>query len=233
MKQASSWVRQPKKHSANLDSTNEYNTNNTSLNTNTFKAEKKNKKEIVVHKKYYHGTNRGEKLSQNSGMINNKILQLKIWQHFLLFIYLLTFPCKSLGTTTTETFKTTTACVCPPSGSTEQPTIEQKTPETQSSIPDKTTETQSSILAITTETQSLEQQTTEYATTTTVCICPEEKTTEPNDILSTLSEVETSTEIAENRHRKRKQRRIETNLDMFVDDFDQKIIQKLPFAKFA
>ena len=45
--------------------------------------------------------------------------------------------------------------------------------------------------------------------------------------------VETSTEIAENRHRKRKQRRIETNLDMFVDDFDQKIIQKLPFAKFA
>jgi len=224
MNQASSWARQPKKYSVNLDSTNEYSQHNTSCNRNTIKAEKKNKNEIFVHKKY-HGTNRGEKLSQNSGMINNKILQLKIWQHFLLFIYLLTFPCKSLGTTTTETFRTTTACVCPPSGSTELPA-----PETQSSILDKTTEHES-IKTQTTE----EYETTEDKTTNTICICPDEKTstTEPNDILSTLSEVETSTEIAENRHRKRKQRRIETNLDMFVDDFDQKIIQKLPFAKFA
>jgi len=229
MNQASSWARQPKKYSVNLDSTNEYSQHNTSCNRNTIKAEKKNKNEIFVHKKY-HGTNRGEKLSQNSGMINNKILQLKIWQHFLLFIYLLTFPCKSLGTTTTETFRTTTACVCPPSASTELPALEQKTPETQSSILDKTTEHES-IKTQTTE----EYETTEDKTTNTICICPDEKTstTEPNDILSTLSEVETSTQIAENRHRKRKQRRIGTNLDMLVDDFDQKIIQKLPFAKFA
>merc|ERR1711874_559075 len=172
-------------------------------------AVKSNKKLGFVDKQN-HGANQDEKLSQKPRtirMINSTILQLRFWHHFLLFIYLLTFPCKSLGTTTTETSTTTTDCVCPSSPQSEQTTDQQ-----------------------TTDQQTMEQQTTEQQKTPPNCICP---TIEQTDIISTLSEVESSTELAPSRQRKRKRRKTEENFDMIVDDFDQKILQKLPFAKFA
>lgn len=74
-------------------------------------------------------------------------------------------------------------------------------------------------------------------TTTNGCICPnikseEEspKTSTPSG-LSSLSEVETSTQLPV--IQKRRKRRQEDDLDLSVDDFDQKLMKKMPFAKYV
>lgn len=55
------------------------------------------------------------------------------------------------------------------------------------------------------------------------CICP--------DVLESLAEEETATDMPTARGRRRQRKEIE-ELDLFVDEFDEKILKKMPFLKF-
>jgi len=55
------------------------------------------------------------------------------------------------------------------------------------------------------------------------CVCP--------DVLESLAEKETATDMPTARGRRRQRKEIE-ELDLFVDEFDEKILKKMPFLKF-
>jgi len=55
------------------------------------------------------------------------------------------------------------------------------------------------------------------------CVCP--------DVLESLAEKETATDMPTATGRRRQRREIE-ELDLFVDEFDEKILKKMPFLKF-
>lgn len=55
------------------------------------------------------------------------------------------------------------------------------------------------------------------------CVCP--------DVLESLAEEETATDMPTARGRRRQRKEIE-ELDLFVDEFDEKILKKMPFLKF-
>jgi len=62
-----------------------------------------------------------------------------------------------------------------------------------------------------------------FVTPSGECVCP--------DIASNLAEEETSTNMPETNGRRRRRREME-EMDLYVDDFDQKILKKMPFLKF-
>jgi len=162
-------------------------------------------------------TQRSTKVVQPSDAKKHKLitisksnaLQPLTWQLLIIF-FLITFVGLSNATTIKTTSETdtetprTTPCICPLSTTSQETTTPDK----------KTTDG-------------------EETTSTSNCICPDEITnTNTIDSISTLSEVESATAMPSNQ-RKRRRRKEAADLDLFVDDFDQKIIQKLPFAKFA
>jgi len=160
---------------------------------------------------------------------NNKLF-LNVSIHSVFFTYLFfvvqiseaVSTTTGLSTTTTTSVSTTTGCICPTQtntlGNTETNTMGNRpVKQTQNSIVDKTT-------TITT-------------TTTNNCICPnieseeeKPKTSTPTELPS-LSEVESSTQLPT--LQKRRKRRQEDGLDLSVDDFDQILMKKMPFAKYV
>merc|ERR1712179_708396 len=75
----------------------------------------------------------------------------------------------------------------------------------------------------TTSTTSKQSTTPGILTTSGTCICP--------DSMGGIREEETATNMPETTGRKRRRKEIE-EMDLYVDNFDQKIIKKMPFLKF-
>jgi len=75
----------------------------------------------------------------------------------------------------------------------------------------------------TTSTTSKQSTTPGILTTSGTCICP--------DSMGDIREEETATNMPETTGRRRRRKEIE-EMDLYVDNFDQKIIKKMPFLKF-